>query len=68
MGTDIDEEGIGRREWIAAGLRCGALAGISWFAAAMLAKRASRPDDSACRGAIGCRQCPAWAGCRRREG
>jgi hypothetical protein len=64
----MDEEGIDRREWIAAGLRYGALAGISLLAGAMLIKRAVKPGDFACRVAIGCRQCPAWAGCRQREG
>jgi hypothetical protein len=64
MGKEMEEEGIGRREWIADGLRYTALAGISFFAAAMLVRRAFKPGDSACRIALGCRQCPARAGCR----
>jgi len=67
MGRETDEEGIDRREWIAAGLRYGALVGISLFVAVMAVKRAREPGDSACRVRLGCRQCPAWADCRLRE-
>jgi len=69
MGKEMDSTAmVGRREWIAEGLRYGALAGISLFATAMLVRRAAKPGDPDCRVAIGCRRCPASAGCRRREG
>lgn len=68
MGKEMEVEAVGRREWIAAGLRYTALAGILIFSGAMLVRGSSKPGDTDCRLAIGCRRCPAWADCRRREG